>query len=67
MPILEIKNAYGMLTLKCIQKMDGTVLLSSRVVVLSDKVSSEKIEMVSEIQEELRKLNQVKMRIVELE
>jgi len=67
MPILEIKNAYGMLSLKCIQKMDGTVLLSSRVVVLAEKVSPDKIDMVSEIQEELRKLNQVKMRIIELE
>jgi len=53
--------------LKCIQKMDGTVLLSSRVVVLAEKVSPDKIDMVSEIQEELRKLNQVKMRIIELE
>ncbi len=67
MPILEIDNPYGRLSLKCVQKMDGTVLMSSRLIVKAEKVSPDKIALVSEIQEELRKLNQMKIRIIELE
>jgi hypothetical protein len=64
LPILEINNAYGSLALKCIQKLDGSILLSSRVIVPTEKVSPENINAVDEIQKELRKLHSMKIRMI---
>ena len=64
LPILEIKNAFGSLTLKCIQKIDGSILLSSRVIVTVEKVSPENIHAVEEIQEQIRHLQSMKIRMI---
>ena len=64
LPIIEINNLYGTLILKCVQKLDGTILLSSRVIVKAEKIPPENIMAVSEIQEQIKKLSQIKMKLL---
>ena len=67
LPILEINNAYAQLVLKCIQKIDGTLLLSSRIIVTAEKINPDQITMVKEIQDQLKNMNHLKVRMVEVE
>ncbi len=64
LPIIEINNLYGNIILKCVQKLDGTILLSSRVIVKAEKIPPENIMAVSEIQEQIKKLSQIKMKLL---
>ena len=64
LPDVQIKNTYGDLILKCVQKLDGTILLSSRLVVNAEKVQPERIMDVYVIQEHLKNLNEMKIRLV---
>ena len=65
LPIIDINNSYAHLILKCIQLLDGSILLSSRITVNSSMIPATDISDVFEIQDHLKKLNGMKIRMIE--
>jgi hypothetical protein len=57
LPVLEINNEYGQFAFKCNQMLDGSLILHSKITVKSSKISAEDINLVSEIQDQIKNLN----------
>lgn len=64
LPVVQLNNSYGNINIKCVQKMDGSLLLSSRVVITAEKIQPNNIMDVAEIQDQLMALNQLKIKLV---
>jgi hypothetical protein len=64
LPILQINNDYGQLVMKCIQMLDGSIILYSKVTVTTQMVAAKDISFVEEIQAQIRDLNAKVVRLV---
>jgi hypothetical protein len=63
-PVIDIKNAYGNMGVRCFQMIDGSVLFNSRIDVLAEKVYPDGIDMVKAIQDQARVLGDLVLRFV---
>jgi hypothetical protein len=63
-PIARIENKYAGLMFSGQQKPDGNLVIMSKLIVVADKIAAEDINEVSDIQDKIKELNNLKIRIL---
>lgn len=67
LPNIKVENHYGGFSVRGIQTMDGSIIFTSKFLIAAEKVNAADIQMVAEIQDQIRVLNRYKLRFVVVE